>query len=457
MLNEIASSREDRPIIRVIQAPISKAELLQNELRQQVATVMDIQHETFVEPSPNEEPQPIETGMGLQSHLVASFEGRLMGDSEAAYEKLDEQLLRINHMAVFRPTEAKDAVEMTERPHAIHVITGRINVTPRPWWPNALLFIATLFSVLLVGTELALDNIYQTNPVLAMQMSERLLAELWRGLPYAISLLLILGAHEMGHYFAARRHKLAVTLPYFIPMPIPGLSQIGTLGAFIQLREPMRNRKVLFDVGAAGPLAGLIFAIPILLIGLSQAQVSAVQPGVAYIYEGDSLMYAMAKTVIFGQFLPSGGYDVMVTSSQLAWAGWTGLLVTALNLIPIGQLDGGHVLYSLLGEKARQLYYPLLVVMGLLALLSNMWLLWVVLMLFFGRIYATPLDMITPLDKRRRMLAIVTLIIFVLVFVPAPLTQHIAENVPVSPRNSAYLLSMAVPMLGLMISRLKRR
>lgn len=457
MLNEIASSREDRPIIRVIQAPISKAELLQNELRQQVARVMDIQHETFVEPSPNEEPQPIETGMGLQSHLVASFEGRLMGDSEAAYEKLDEQLLRINHMAVFRPTEAKDAVEMVERPHAIHVITGRINVTPRPWWPNALLFIATLFSVLLVGTQLALDNIYQTNPVLAAQLGERLLAELWRGLPYAVSLLLILGAHEMGHYFAARRHKLAVTLPYFIPMPIPGLSQIGTLGAFIQLREPMRNRKVLFDVGAAGPLAGLIFAIPILLIGLSQAQVIMPSPGISYPYEGDSLMYAMAKTVIFGQFLPSGGYDVNITSSQLAWAGWTGLLVTALNLIPIGQLDGGHVLYSLLGEKARQLYYPLLVVMGLLALLSNMWLLWVVLMLFFGRIYATPLDMITPLDKRRRMLAIVTLIIFVLVFVPAPLTQHIGENVPVSPRNSAYLLPMAVPMLGLMISRLKRR
>jgi Zn-dependent protease len=319
-----------------------------------------------------------------------------------------------------------------------------------------LLFIATLFSVLMVGTDLAITTISETDKVLAAQLSERIFLELWRGLPYALSLLLILGAHEMGHYFAARRHKLAVTLPYFIPMPIPGLSLIGTLGAFIQLRQPMRNRKMLFDVGAAGPLVGLIFAIPILLIGLSHAQVSMSQPGMVYIYEGDSLMYAMAKTVVFGQFLPSGGYDVNITSSQLAWAGWTGLLVTALNLIPIGQLDGGHVLYSLLGEKARRLYYPLLIVMGLLALLSNIWLLWVVLMLFFGRIYATPLDMITPLDQRRRWLAIFTLVVFILVFVPAPLTEYIVEDSPVSPRNSAYLLPMAVPLVGVLLSRLRR-
>ena len=456
MLNEIASSREDRPIVRVAQAPISKAELLQNELRQQVATVMDIQNEKFVEPLSTEEPQPVETGLGLQSHLVASFEGQLLGDSEAAYQQLDEQLIPLNHMAVFRPTAASPNEDTSARPHTVHIITGRVNPRPSAWWPNALLFVATLFSVLMVGTQLEIVTIAGTNPALADQLAGRILLELWRGLPYAVSLLLILGAHEMGHYFAARYHKLAVTLPYFIPMPIPGLSQIGTLGAFIQLRQPMRNRKMLFDVGAAGPLVGLIFAVPILLIGLSHAQVSAIPPGSVYIYEGDSLMYAMAKIVTKGQFLPSGGYDVVITSSQLAWAGWTGLLVTALNLIPIGQLDGGHVLYSLLGENARRLYYPLVIGIGLLALLSNIWLLWVILMLFFGRIYATPLDMITPLDQRRRILAIITLVIFVLVFVPAPLTEHIADDSPISPRNSAYLLPMAIPALGLLISRLRR-
>src|SRR5690349_1938032 len=157
MLNEIASTREDRPVVRVVQAPISKAELLQNELRQQVATVMDIQHENFVEPSPTEEPQPVETGLGLKSHLVASFEGRLLGDSEAAYDQLDQQLTPLNHMAVFRPTTASNNEDVSEHPHTIHVITGRVNPRPTSWWPNALLFIATLFSVLLVGTQLAIS------------------------------------------------------------------------------------------------------------------------------------------------------------------------------------------------------------------------------------------------------------------------------------------------------------
>ncbi len=456
MLNEIASTREDRPVVRVVQAPISKAELLQNELRQQVASVMDIQHERFVEPSPHEEAQPVETGLGLQSHMIASFEGRLLSDSEAAYEQLDEQLVALNHMAVFRPTLATADSPIIDNPHTIHILTGRVNPQPRPWWPNLLLFIATIFSVLMVGAELAIFTISETNEVLAIELFNRIFLELWRGLPYAVGLLLILGAHEMGHYFAARYHKLSVTLPYFIPMPIPGLTLLGTLGAFIQLRQPMRNRKMLFDIGAAGPLAGLVFAIPILLIGLSHASVSATQPGIIYTYEGDSLLYALAKTVVFGQFLPSGGYDVNITSSQLAWAGWTGLLVTALNLIPIGQLDGGHVLYALLGERARRLYYPFLVGLGLLALVSNIWLLWVVLLLFFGRIYATPLDMITPLDKRRRILAIITLVIFVLVFVPAPLTEQIAENLPVSPRNSAQVLPMALPVVALMLSRWRR-
>ncbi|MBL8157735.1 MAG: site-2 protease family protein, partial [Anaerolineae bacterium] len=140
------------------------------------------------------------------------------------------------------------------------------------------------------------------------------------------------------------------------------LTIIGTMGAFIQLRQPMRNRKVLFDVGASGPLVGLLFAIPILFIGLSSAQLGQIIPGVPYLYEGDSLLYAFAKTLTFGRFVLDGAWDVMVTSSQLAWAGWTGLLVTALNLIPIGQLDGGHILYALIGERARRLYYPILLI-----------------------------------------------------------------------------------------------
>jgi membrane-associated protease RseP (regulator of RpoE activity) len=254
------------------------------------------------------------------------------------------------------------------------------------------------------------------------------------GLPYALGLILILGAHELGHYFAARRHKVAVTLPYFIPLP--GLSLFGTMGAFIQLREPMRNRRVLFDVGAAGPLIGLLVAVPVLLIGLSTSPLNPSpyidvfmlkQPFAAWGQEGNSLFYMAAKFLVFGRFLPDGINDV--TINQLAFAGWVGLLVTSLNLVPLGQLDGGHVIYSLIGEKARALYLPLLFGLGVLAVLFGEWLFWVILLLFFGRIYATPLDMITTLDQRRRVLAIATLVIFVLVFMPLPF-QFFYVNVP---------------------------
>jgi membrane-associated protease RseP (regulator of RpoE activity) len=355
-------------------------------------------------------------------------------DSEAAYEVLDNLFATVDHLPLFREEDGK---------HVILALEGRVNPQPRAWWPNLLLFIATFFSVLLVGTELAISNIRFTDPLRAQALEANALGELWRGLPYALSILLILGAHELGHYFAARRHKLAVTLPYFIPLPF--LSPFGTMGAFIQLRQPMRNRKVLLDVGAAGPLAGLIFAIPILFIGLATARVGPIPP-VSY-FEGDSILYAFAKIVTFGHYLPSNGLDLQIDSSQLAWAGWTGLLVSALNLIPIGQLDGGHILYALLGERARWFYFPLLAVMIALVFVTDVWLFWVILLLLFGRVYATPLDMITPLDRPRRMVGIAAIVIFFLIFVPTPMTIVNTSTQPV-PRGSVQIEQASVPPLS---------
>jgi Zn-dependent protease len=451
MLNETASTREDRPLVRAALPPISNAELLHNEVRQMVASVLAIETENFAEPSKQDEAQPAAPGLSLESHLVATFTGRLLSDSETAYQQLDDHLVKINHVGVFRETQAEGGMTLTENnPHTIHVLTGRINPAPRPWWPNAVLFVITLFTVLTVGLELALISIASENLPEAQRIVDRGLLEIWRGLPFALSILLILGAHEMGHYIAARRHNLAVTLPYFIPLPA-AISLLGTMGAFIQLRQPMRNRKVLFDVGAAGPLVGLIFAIPILLIGLANLKPTPITGFGTY--EGDSIIYAAAKIVTYGHFVPDGRVDICINCNQLAWAGWMGLLVTALNLIPIGQLDGGHVLYSLIGERARRLYYPMLLTIGALGIFaSQIWLFWAVLMLFFGRIYATPLDMITQLDGRRRGLAIMTLIIFVLVFIPAPLAQQVAGPIPNAPLNSAYLF----PLVGLLLSRLTR-
>lgn len=448
MFNEPATSRDDQPIARLNLPPVSRDELLVNEIRQMVADVLVIEKETLPEhePSPNGLPPAL-----LDNRLVATFEGRLLLDSETAYDRLDGQFAPSNHFPIFRKADARRGE--TGGPHVVQVVSGRINPKPRPWWPNLLLFLATLVSVLIVGTDLAINEIARVSPLLALRLSNQFFLELWRGLPYAGAILLILGAHELGHYFAARRHKLAVTLPYFIPLPF--ISLFGTMGAFIQLRQPMRNRKMLLDVGAAGPLTGLLFAIPILFIGLSQAPLQPIAPG--GLYEGDSLLYAAAKTIVYGRFVPDGRVDVCINCNQLAWAGWTGLLVTALNLIPIGQLDGGHVLYSLIGDHARKLYFPLLAVMIGLVFLTDVWLFWVLLLLIFGRMYATPLDSITPLDNRRRFIAVLALVVFVAIFVPAPLSP--AERTAplrLPAGGSASLLPLVVPAAVMFFGRLRR-
>jgi membrane-associated protease RseP (regulator of RpoE activity) len=407
MLNESASSLNDRPVLRspMLYTP-DNDDGRRNQIRALVEMVLLIDRETF-EDSDHLLADDAALLQAQGSRLIATFEGRLLTDSETAYETLDNLFLPDNLLPVFREVKGK---------HVVHVLLGRINPQPRPWWPNLVLFIATLLSVLFVGTLLALSEIEQENRRLAQSILNNLPLELWRGLPYALSILLILGGHELGHYFAARRYNLAVTLPYFIPFPINGF---GTLGAFIQLRQPMRNRKMLLDIGAAGPLVGLVISIPILLIGLATSHVGPIVPG--GMVEGNSVLYALAKILTFGRFLPNGQVDVMV--NQLAWAGWTGLFVTGLNLIPIGQLDGGHVLYSLIGDRARLLYFPLLFTLGALLFFadSGLWLM-VILLILFGRIYAAPLDNITPLDRRRQIIAVVTLVVFALVFVPTPLT-----------------------------------
>jgi membrane-associated protease RseP (regulator of RpoE activity) len=327
------------------------------------------------------------------------------------------------------------------------VLEGRVQPAPRSATINLVLLIATFFSVLLVGLNTAINEVAASDPAAAQTILENGFLELWRGLPYALSIMLILGGHELGHYFAARRHKVAVTLPYFLPLPF--ISLFGTLGAFIQLREPIRNRKVLMDIGASGPLVGLVIAIPILLIGLATSTVGEISTG--GIFEGDSILYALAKFTVLGRFLPDGQQDVFV--NQMAWAGWTGLFVTGLNLIPVGQLDGGHVLYALIGRQARRLFYPMLLGLAALTLFASsaLWLL-LILLFFFGRIHATPLDDITRLDQGRQRLALVTIVVFILVFVPAPLTQNSATNGLIM---GAVMLSAAPALLTRLWQRLR--
>src|SRR5574342_370657 len=194
MLNEPASTRDDRPVMRSSLPLPTQAEELQNDLREKVAAVLLIEKEVFLDDASERH------GLLLESQLVASFEGTLLTDSETAYDKLDGLLAPGNHLAAFRETPAPKGEEVPpNRRHTIHILTGRPNPRPRSWWVNAALFIATVFSVLLVGTDIAIRTIYLDNRPLALQLATNELLQLWRGIPYAASIILILGAHELGH------------------------------------------------------------------------------------------------------------------------------------------------------------------------------------------------------------------------------------------------------------------
>lgn len=371
-----------------------------------------------------------------QKDYLARYRGRLLGDSAEAYDRLAQLL---------KPYEITPLFRMAGEQHAILLMPGVIQSKPANRRVNLILFLLTALSVVFAGT---LQGFVGPEPHSGSEWVSALLRSLPNGLAFAASLLAILLAHEFGHYLAGRYHKTNVTLPYFIPFP---LSPFGTMGAFIQLKEPPRNKRILLDIGIAGPIAGLVVAIPVLLLGLSLSRLDTIQVSAGQIFtlEGNSLLYLLAKYAVFGQLLPHpssygdvspliywvryfftsqpmpiGGTDVMI--HPVAWAGWAGLLVTALNLVPAGQLDGGHVMYVLLGKRARALWPVILGALVLLGFVWSGWWLWALLIFFLGRIYAEPLDQITRLDGRRVVVAILGIVIFFLVFTPVPLVQVMA-------------------------------
>ena len=202
----------------------------------------------------------------------------------------------------------------------------------------------------------------------------------------------------------------------FIPMPA---GPFGKMGAFINMRTPPPNRRAALLVGAAGPIGGLLVAIPVLILGLRLSTVMPLPTSEPYMMEGNSILYALLKLFVFGRFLPSGGVDVMLHS--VAFAGWAGLLVTGLNLIPAGQLDGGHVLASLLGDRAKVFTYLISGGLLLMGIIWEGWFLWALLVFMFGRRRAVPLDDVSGLRPRETLLAGAVLILFILVFTPTPL------------------------------------
>jgi membrane-associated protease RseP (regulator of RpoE activity) len=274
----------------------------------------------------------------------------------------------------------------------------------------------TLFLLTVVSTLAAGSMVADSFPWLTFDPAAEP-GRLLDGLPFAFTLLAILGTHEFGHYFTARAYGAVVSLPYFIPAP-PPLFIFGTLGAVIRMRSPARDRNSLLDIAAAGPIAGLLVALPALWLGLSWSRVGAIPPGGVMSF-GDSLLMRFMTYLAFGR-IPDG-MDVFV--HPVALAGWVGLYVTALNLFPVGQLDGGRIAYALFGPQHRRVSvgtFVALVALGLVSGSPNWFVFAGVVALLVGFHHAPPLDDITPLSPGRYALGVVCLVLLVLLVPPVP-------------------------------------
>ena len=281
-------------------------------------------------------------------------------------------------------------------------------------WLHIVLFALTCLSTTLVGADhyggyLSDFGRRPVTPSFALVL---------HGLWYSATILLILGAHELGHYLACRYYQVDASLPFFIPMPAV---LTGTLGAFIRIREPIPTKRMLFDIGIAGPLAGFVFAVPALFIGVGMSPVVRVPPNLVGFDLGEPLLFRAATWLIWGPI--ADGYSVNL--HPMAFAAWFGLLATALNLFPIGQLDGGHISYAVLGRRSTNVTLGSIAVAIGLTFFSMSWLVWTFLLvamtLAMGPRHPRTIDEDIPLDRTRMWLAVVAAIIFVVCFTPSPI------------------------------------
>ncbi|MEN3043983.1 MAG: site-2 protease family protein [Candidatus Hydrothermales bacterium] len=269
---------------------------------------------------------------------------------------------------------------------------------------SLLLLLMTVFTTMFAGSMHYIGDFEK--------FLEKFPRSLLYGFPFSFSLLSILLSHEMGHFFLSRKFGVHSTLPYFIPVPHP---LVGTFGAFIKVKSPIPNRRALIRIGAAGPISGIVVSIPFLIWGISNSKVVYLKDE-GGIFLGDPLLFKFLFYLIRGD-LPQ---DADVLLHPVAFAGWIGLFVTAMNLLPFSQLDGGHIMYALLGEKFQifqYIFFPFLILIGFL---WPGWFFWGFLLLLFGLRHPPPIDNITPLDIKDKILGLLCILIFILTFHPVP-------------------------------------
>jgi membrane-associated protease RseP (regulator of RpoE activity) len=358
-----------------------------------------------------------------------------------AYDNVVEGTL-LPHLDAASP-DVEAALASWPAPAYLHAKDGRTQVVlvypvrepPRRWpWMHAALFLATLLTTLAAGALLAGRDPFGTE---ALRLGELLIpypsemrwSVLLLGAPFALPFLGVLLAHEMGHYVAARAHRVRVTLPYFIPFP-PYFSIIGTVGAFIRLLGPSVRRATLFDIGSAGPIAGFVASLPLLAFGLAHSDVVPGSPTMtspfAIVFAGQTvwlgngtLTYVLASLLVPGR-LGEG----LVLLHPFAFAGWLGLFVTALNLLPFGQLDGGHVVYALSPRRQAPAARAFVAALFPLGFVWWGWWAWalIILMVNRGRVgHPAVLQVEPPIGRGRRALGWLLIVLFFLTFVPVPI------------------------------------
>jgi Zn-dependent protease len=329
-----------------------------------------------------------------------AFRGHLAMDSTQAYALLRERFATLGYTPLLRRQSGYDLII------AIHHL---FQSKPTRWGINVILFLLTLVTTTVMGAVMEQGELLQHNLLLFFQRPWLLLT----GVPASLTIMGILGIHELAHYFVARRHGLGSSLPYFIPVPFG----FGTFGAIIRIQTPWENRKALFDVGIAGPLAGALVALPLFFVGLLTSQ--AMPPIPEGMPLGSPLLLRWIEDWVYAiRGLPEH-YEIYVNA--MTFAAWFGLVVTGFNLLPIGQLDGGHVAYALLGRWARVVGAVILIGLLTLGMLAwQGWFVWAAFIFFSGWQHPAPLNSLAPLGKKRAILGILILVLTILLFTPAP-------------------------------------
>ncbi|MGQ9465859.1 MAG: site-2 protease family protein [bacterium] len=336
------------------------------------------------------------TKMAVES-VVSNMSGVIIKGK--LYEPIEQTIIEIKEY-----TKQYDYTPFFNKEGNYHTILLALlpKIYDRPKiWLNLLLFILTIFTTLLAGAFNSGANPFEK------------FSDILVGIPFSFSLMAILTCHELGHYFVSKKEGMITTLPYFIPVPFHFL---GTFGAIIKMKSIVPSRKALLKVGMAGPICGFFVAFVISIIGIALSEVRTATPGGSYLKLGDSVLFYLLGKVIH----PSIPAAADIFLHPMAFAGWIGFLVTSMNLIPIGQLDGGHVAYSILLKKQRMLYIPVILSLIGFGILWPGWIIWGFLAFILARKEPVIQDTITPLSKKEKLYALLPLIVLILTFIPQP-------------------------------------